>query len=164
MATPVTSVATECALRTFLLSRGYTLSAPHAYNGATGPDVIAEKNGIKTVIEVIGYKSSGSARSRDFYEAFFRCISRIKLTPDIVALACPIHFSLGIDDRTTVYGQSWFRLGNAFPELELWFVYPCGKKLDYAAWNYWAENYSRPRRHDELIPAFRCARARYIKL
>lgn len=164
MTTPVSSLATELALRSYLSSLNYTLSPPHSFNGATGPDIVAEKNGVKTIIEVIGYKAYGSARSRDFHEAFFRCISRIKLNADIVALACPIDFNNGIDDRTTVYGESWFRLGNAFPELELWFVFPCGTRLSYAAWNYWAEQYSRPRRSEEVVTPFRCARARHIRL
>jgi len=133
----MTNAETEQNLRSFLLSRGYTLSAPLTTNGATGPDLIAERDGLKTYIEIIGYKPSGSARSRDFYEAFFRCISRLRLGAEHIALACPCHFRSGLDERIRNLGDAWLRLGTAFPELELWFVYPKPTLLTPAAWNSW---------------------------
>jgi hypothetical protein len=147
----MTNAETETNLRAFLLSRGYTLSDPLTINGATGPDLIAERDGLKTYIEIIGYKPSGSARSRDFYEAFFRCVSRLRLGADHIVLACPCHFRNGLLERIRNLGDAWLRLGSAFPELELWFVYPRPTKLSAAAWNSWGNEYLYP---PEIVPEF----------
>jgi hypothetical protein len=140
----MTSAETEQNLRSFLLSRGYKLSQPLTINGATGPDLIAERDGLKTYIEIIGYKASGSARSRDFYEAFFRCISRLRLGAEHIVLACPCHFRDGLRERVRNLGNAWLRLGTAFPELELWFVYPKPTVLGSAAWNAWGSEILDP--------------------
>ena len=133
----MTSAETEHNLRGFLLSRGYKLSEPLTINGANGPDLIAERDGLKSYIEIIGYKPSGSARSRDFYEAFFRCIWRLRLGAEHIVLACPFHFRDGLNERIRNLGDAWLRLGSAFPELELWFVYPSPTLVTCAAWNCW---------------------------
>jgi|GEM_PF-931989 len=140
----MTNAETEQNLRSFLLSRGYTLSEPLTVNGATGPDLIAERDGLRTYVEIIGYKSYGSARSRDFYEAFFRCISRLRLGAEHIVLACPYHFRDGVRERIRNLGEAWLRLGGAFPELELWFVYPGPTRLDPATWNCWGEDALNP--------------------
>ena len=68
---------TENCLRTILSNEGYQLS-PMRNHGETGVDIIAKKDNQKLHIEVIGYKRHGSTRAKDFYEVFFRSISRLK--------------------------------------------------------------------------------------
>ena len=66
---------TEECLRTILLSEGYELNLP-LNHGETGVDILAKKEGEEHLhIEVIGYKASGPARAKDFYESFFRAVS-----------------------------------------------------------------------------------------
>jgi hypothetical protein len=105
----MTNAETEDNLRAFLSSRGYTLSKRLTINGATGPDLIAERDGLRTYIEIIGYKASRSARSRDFYEAFFRCLSRLRLGAEHIVLACPCHFRNGLHDGF----ETWVKRGCA---------------------------------------------------
>ena len=42
----------------------------HRDNVGISPDIIAEKDDTTLYVEVIGYKSSANAASRDFYEVF----------------------------------------------------------------------------------------------
>ena len=74
----------EIHLRTILKaeSEWSVLNAPKR-NGETGTDVLAIKNGTLYFIEVIGYKSSGPARSKDFFEGFWRTISRLEKAKNI---------------------------------------------------------------------------------
>jgi len=37
-------------------------------------------------------------------------------------MALPIRFKNGMNQRAEHYGEAWKRIGNAFPELEVWFV------------------------------------------
>ncbi|MBP6864592.1 MAG: hypothetical protein KBC32_04895 [Candidatus Didemnitutus sp.] len=142
MATPVSSALTEERLRRSLAHSGYTLS-PKRKNGETGVDVIAKKDGEEIHIEVIGYKKAGPARSKDFYEVFFRAISRLKDGAPKVVIACPVDFRLGLPERTAVYDIAWRRLGDAFPELHIWFIYPDRIAFDHGHWNTWFERENR---------------------
>lgn len=142
MATPISSTLTEDRLRESLKQLGYSLS-PRRKNGENGADIIATKEGESVYIEVIGYKSTGSARSRDFCEAVFRAISRIKDGARKVVVACPVEFQLGLMERTAILDIAWRRLGAAFPELQLWFVFPDRLHFDRGHWNQWFETYNR---------------------
>ena len=73
----IANISAELCLRSVLESEGYELS-PERKHGETGVDVIACNTVDTYYIEVIGYKSSGPARAKDFYESFFRAISRLK--------------------------------------------------------------------------------------
>jgi hypothetical protein len=147
----MTNKETEDTLRVFLQSRGFNLSPKLEAPGANGTDIIASKTNHPTYhIEVIGYKRSASARSRDFYEACFRCLSRLKLGADKVVMACPFSFCLGLDQRVQNMGDAWLRLGKSFPELELWFVYPQGTQISYGSWNYWGRESLHPREHSSM--------------
>jgi hypothetical protein len=153
----MTNQETELALRTFLLSRSYELSEAVTINGATGVDIIARSSeGMTYYIEVIGYKKSPSQRSRDFYEAFFRAISRIRLGATRVVLACPWTFQDGLNQRVRYCDKAWLRIGSAFPELELWFVYPTGTQLSYASWNYWGNQILNPPEVIDCTHPFNC--------
>ncbi len=78
--------------------------------------------GAEIHIEVIGYKSSGPVRAKDFYESFFRAVSRLSDGADRCVIALPHLFKKGLPARAGQHGEAWRRLGDAFPELEIWLV------------------------------------------
>lgn len=126
---------TENALRAHISNRnGWQIEddGPRK-NGENGADVIATDSSSVFLIEVIGYKKTGPARSKDFYEVFWRAISRLELdlneSPAInsskelkLVIALPEQFLRGIRQRTKRYHTAWKRIAQAFPELEVWFV------------------------------------------
>jgi hypothetical protein len=128
----------EDVLRKLLTSEGYSLSKPKAY-GETGTDIVAEKRSSKHHIEVIAYKSSGPARAKDFFQAFFRVISRIKEGASSCVIAMPKEAERGLPARASQYGESWIRIGKAFPELEIWLVDTLGDSYRRTKWNDWAD-------------------------
>jgi hypothetical protein len=116
-----TNKGTESVLRELLEKEGYELTTPRSH-GQTGPDIVAERGADKIFIEVIGYKSSPPARSKDFFESFFRAVSRLKDGARKCVIALPSQFGRGLGARARQYGEAWTRIGKAFPELELWLV------------------------------------------
>ena len=125
----------EKSLRHILESEGYKLEIPERKYGETGVDIIASKDGEEWHIEVIGYKKSPPARSKDFYEVFFRSISRLKDGAKNVVIALPERFRKGLPQRVQQYGIAWQRIGTAFPELEIWFVDIENNKLKKTKWS-----------------------------
>jgi len=132
----VTSEAVEKALREFLAGDGYSLNKPRSY-GETGTDILAKKDNEKIHVEVIGYKSSGPARAKDFFESFFRAISRIKDGARKCVIAVPSQHSVGLPARAKQYGEAWTRIGDAFPELEIWLVDTQARSCTATRWNDW---------------------------
>ena len=126
----------ENILREILIQKGYSLSSQKKH-GETGVDIIATKGTEKYYIEVIGHKSSGPARAKDFYEAFFRTVSRIKDGAKICILSLPINAKRGLPMRAKQYGEAWKRIGKAFPELEIWLINVDFKTIEKTAWNDW---------------------------
>ena len=104
-----------------LLDEGFKLS-PQLGNGELGVDIIASKRIIRYHIEVIGYKKTGPARSRDFYEVFFRAISRLNDGANKLVIALPIQFRVGFRSRVNQYRIGWERISKVIPELSIWFV------------------------------------------
>ena len=137
MAQHVANNEAENCLRYCLRSEGYKLSA-HRKNGETGVDIIACKEDNQYYIEVIGFKKSPPARSKDFYEIFFRAISRLKDGAKQLVIALPERFGNGLNQRAAHYGEAWRRIGEAFPELEIWLI-KCGESKSYlkTKWNDW---------------------------
>jgi Holliday junction resolvase-like predicted endonuclease len=137
MAQLISGHAAEECLRVCLKAEGYTLSLPRE-NGQTGVDVIARKAGESHFIEVIGFRRSPPARSKDFYEVFFRAVSRIKDGAKSVVIALPARFGVGLRRRASQYGEAWRRIGNAFPELEIWLI-ECEHPYSYkrTSWISW---------------------------
>lgn len=135
MAKRIQSNVVEDCIRELLKADGFRLSAKRTRNGETGVDVLAEKLNDRIDIEVIGYKSTGSARSKDFFEVFFRAISRLKDGAKRCVIAMPSSAELGLPQRAKHYGAAWMRLGNAFPELEIWLVNLTEKRIKKLRWN-----------------------------
>lgn len=137
MAQSISTNDMERALRNCLESEGYNLSGPKE-RGETGVDLIAHKGDKKHYIEIIGFQEAKSVRSRQFYEIFFRSISRLKDDAESIVIALPKRFGNGLNKRASQYGEAWKRIGNAFPELEIWLV-ACEQPYSYqrTKWNDW---------------------------
>ena len=136
----VTNGATEHCLRECLKSEGYNLSPPKAH-GQTGVDILASRGEETIHIEVIGFKKSPPARSKDFYEVFFRTISRIGSGAKHSVIALPRRFEQGLPARAGQYGRSWLRIGHAFPELEIWLVDTEAKSYRRTRWGEWISSF-----------------------
>jgi hypothetical protein len=86
-------------------------------------DIIATHRESTCFIEVIGFQSNPPIRSREFYEAFFRIISRDRNDlNDLLVLALPNRFKHGMPQRKHQYSVAWEKLGKAFPNLKIWYV------------------------------------------
>lgn len=112
----------ERVIRKYLKESGYSLSSPRNY-GQTGADIIAKFGESTCFVEIIGFQSHAPIRSREFYEAFFRVISRDRNNPqDSLVLALPKRFKDGMRQRKQHYSVAWNKMGEAFPNLKLWYV------------------------------------------
>ncbi|MEK6651540.1 MAG: restriction endonuclease [Nitrospirota bacterium] len=137
MAQIISNSDVEHCLRACLETEGYKLTAIRK-NGETGVDLIAKKENEEYYIEVIGFKQSPPARSKDFYEIFFRAISRLKDGAKNIVIALPERFGKGLHQRASQYGEAWKRIGKTFPELEIWLINstePYSYKR--TSWNNW---------------------------
>ena len=133
----VTSTAIEESLRKRLVSKGYVLNRVRDF-GETGVDIEARRGTETIAIEVIGYKSSGPARAKDFYEAFFRAVSRLDDRATQCVIALPFRFRVGLPARAKQHSIAWKRIGTAFPELQIWLVDPakeeCYESSEWCSW------------------------------
>lgn len=134
----ISNQITEKTLRTYLVNEGFSLSAPRK-NGETGVDIDARRGSLTFHIEVIGHKKTGPARSKDFYEVFFRAISRLKDGAKRCVIALPHVAKDGLPHRARHYQEAWIRIGQAFPELELWLVDCERAEVTQTKWNDWME-------------------------
>lgn len=133
----VPSIAVEEVVRDVLRAQGWEVSAPRAH-GETGVDIEARRDGQRLFVEAISFKSSPPARAKDFYEAFFRAASRSGPEMPRLALALPLRFEAGLPRRARALGHAWIRIGQAFPELEIWLVDVAGRDLRETRWAHWA--------------------------
>lgn len=134
----ISNNATESCIRKILSSEGYHLT-PERKFGETGVDIIATRGEEIFHIEVIGYKKSGPARAKDFYESFFRAISRIKDGATKCVIAMPINAKIGLPTRAKQYGPAWDRIGHAFIELEIWLIDLEGESYEKSFWLEWSQ-------------------------
>ncbi len=91
-------------------------------------------------IEVIGYKSSGPARARDFYEVFFRAVSRLNDGAKHCVIALPKQAERGLPQRAKQHKIAWKRIGDAFPELEIWLIDVEKKTYKKTRWKSWLKH------------------------
>jgi hypothetical protein len=133
----VTSKEVESVLREHLAAAGYSLSADRSF-GETGTDIIASGHDEVIHIEAIAFKSSPPARSKDFYEVFFRATSRLSRGATRCVVALPARFGMGLHQRSDAMGVAWTRIGAAFPELEIWLVDTGERTYRQTTWDSWA--------------------------
>ncbi len=128
----------EGVIRKYLEENGHNLSSPRKY-GETGADITAEREESTCFVEIIGFQSHPPTRSREFYEAFFRVISRDRNNPhDTLVLALPKRFKDGMSQRKQHYAFAWDKLGKTFTNLKLWYV---DTENDEVAEYHWAHPY-----------------------
>jgi hypothetical protein len=129
------SLEVERVVRKYLEDKGCALS-PYKRRGETGPDIKATCGKSTWFVEVIGFQEVPPVRSREFYEAFFRVISRDRNDPeDILVLALPRRFKDGMKQRVRNYPVAWDKLGRAFPNLKVWYVDTEQGTVEEYAWS-----------------------------
>lgn len=130
----IKSEEVEKVIRKYLKSKKYIVSTPKSH-GETGVDIEATKGNRKLFIESIGYNSNPQIKSREFFESFFRIISRDenKKTHKII-LALPIRFKNGMQQRKAQYGIAWDKLADIFPNLDIWYVDISNEKIEKFSW------------------------------
>lgn len=133
----IPSAAVEEVVRDMLRARGWIVSAPRTH-GETGVDIEAWRDGQRLCVEAIAFKLSPPARAKDFYESFFRATSRASTSTAKIAIAMPSRFALGLPQRARALGQAWIRLGEAFPELDIWLVDVATREVQETRWMDWA--------------------------
>jgi hypothetical protein len=137
MANSVNQKDVEAVVRGKLKAEGYSLSSQRK-NGETGADIIARKPGNSIAVECIGFQDNRPSRSKVFYEAFFRAISRLQGEINEIVIALPLRFKDGLPKRARQHGVGWDKIGKAFPELKLWLVDVERKKItERQPWSYW---------------------------
>jgi hypothetical protein len=132
----LSNAETERKLRDALRAKGFSLNKERRF-GETGVDIEATKDGDKFHIEVIGYKKNAPQRSRDFFEAFFRAVSRLDQGAEHCVMALPGRFENGLRARVRQYRTAWTRIAEAFPELEIWLVGAEGEGYEVTEWGDW---------------------------
>lgn len=128
----------EDCLRELLISEGYDLSQRKTH-GQTGVDIIARRGEDVLHIETIGYKESGSARAKDFYESFFRVVSRLNDGAMYCVIALSIKAETGLPARARQHQVAWRRIAKAFPELEIWLVDTEARSYRRTSWAEWVD-------------------------
>ena len=112
----------EQVIRRYLEGKRCTLSPPKK-RGQTGADITARHGKSTWFVEVVGFQSHPPTRSREFYEAFFRVISRDRDNlDDVLVLGLPKRFKNGMRQRKQQYPAAWEKIGKAFPNLRIWYV------------------------------------------
>lgn len=139
----ITSEEIEKCLRGILFARGYSLSSERSI-GENGADIIASKDNELIYkdneliyIEVISFKAKGPSRAKDFFEVFFRVISRLDNGAKKCVIALPQRAAIGLTQRVLRYKVGWERIGKVFPELEIWFIDKQNNKCICTSWNHW---------------------------
>jgi hypothetical protein len=134
-------VRNEIALESIsldLLGLGYEILREPQKNGDNGVDILARNNHGLIHIEVIGRKHMGSARAKDFFEVFFRAVSRLEEQSVRCVIALPREWEAGLSMRAKqTYKTAWERLGIAFPELEIWLINVSTNTHEETKWNDW---------------------------
>lgn len=134
----IPSSAIEDCLRGLLSKEGFDLS-PKRSNGETGVDIKATRGSDSYFIEVIGYKSSAPMRAKDFFEAFFRAVSRLNDGAEHCVIAWSNRGARGLPARARQHREAWTRISRVFPELEIWLVDTENRRYERTKWGKWLE-------------------------
>ncbi|NQU97248.1 MAG: hypothetical protein HQ548_06355 [Chloroflexi bacterium] len=138
MAKKPESKEVETVLRRCLVDEGYKLNNPLG-RGETGADIIARRRKEAIYIEVIGFDTRPPRRSKDFYESFFRAVSRLNGGTTSVVIALPARFGRGLRQRARQYRVAWARIGKAFPELAIWLIDTESQEYERHTWAEWQD-------------------------
>jgi len=130
------AVVEDC-LREILHRQEFTLN-PRRKHGETGVDILARRGEMAYSIEIIGYKGSGPARAKDFFEGFFRAVSRLNDGATHLVLALSHLAEPGLPGRAKQHRVGWIRLAEIFPELEIWIVNTDSRTFRPTALRDWA--------------------------
>ncbi len=134
----VSNAQVEQCLREILESDGYRLSSLRAH-GETGVDIVAvSRDGERLHIETVGYKAKGPTRAKDFFEGFFRAVSRLNDGARHCVLALSHRSAVGLPARAKQHKIAWRRIADAFPELEIWLVDTDKRTYRRTTWREWA--------------------------
>ena len=136
MPTLVTSHQVEEVLREMLAAEGYSVSLPRV-KGETGVDLLAERGADCVHIETVSHKSSPPTRARDFFEVFFRAVSRLDDGAAHCVIALPHLSARGLPARARQYRTAWQRIAEAFPELAIWVVNAENRRVERTTWLEW---------------------------
>ena len=139
MAKAIPNSRVEDCLRKLLEAEEYKLS-PWKLPGQTGVDILATEGDEQWYIEVIGYKRTGPARAKDFYESFFRAVSRLNDGATHCVIAQAKQARVGLPARAKQHHVAWSRIAQAFPELEIWLVDTEACKYERTLWGDWLED------------------------
>lgn len=134
----VSNAEVEKCLRGILKGEGFSLT-PQRSHGQTGVDVIATRGNETYHIESVGYKAKGPARAKDFYEGFFRVMSRLNDGATHCILALSHKAETGLPARAKQHRVAWLRIADAFPELGIWLVDTEARTYRRTTWREWAE-------------------------
>jgi hypothetical protein len=132
----VAAAEVEKVVRGELADHGYKISNERLY-GQNGTDIIATRGNENLHIEAIAFKESAPARAKDFFEAFFRAVSRLRLGATSCVIALPARFGKGLPQRAKATGPAWQRIGKSFPELKIWLVDTKECSIKRTDWNDW---------------------------
>ena len=132
-----TNTEIENCLRELLIKEGYKLRNRSGLF-KLGPDTKATKDNKNWYIEVIGSEGSGLERVKDFYEAFFKSLSRLNNKDcNHCIIAIPESLRKFLYIRARIYKVAWERIAKVFPEFEIWIVDIENKKYQRTSWAYW---------------------------
>ena len=135
MGKSVKGTAVEKVIRSHLLAKGYSVSHPRG-RGETGVDIEGKKDGSRYLVEAIGFQDNPPVRSREFYEAFFRVVSRDRdEDSDVLVMGLPKRFKRGMRQRMQQYPVAWGKLGRAFPNLQIWYVDTESGSVEEHSWS-----------------------------
>jgi hypothetical protein len=139
MAALISGKDVEMVLRDTLTRDGYKVSREREH-GETGTDIVARRGSENLHIEAIAFKRSPPARAKDFYEVFFRAVSRLQNGATSCVIALPSRFGMGLPQRAKAISPAWCRIGDSFPELKIWLVDTEERSIKRTDWNDWSHS------------------------
>jgi len=137
MATSKTNSEMENVLRDLLKDEGYKLTKKTGLE-KLGSDIKASLDDGGLYIEIIENEEPGVEKNIDFYQAFFKALSRLNNKGcKHTVIAMPESSRKILSIRAKIYKVAWKRIAEAFPELEIWLVDTINKKYQKTSWIYW---------------------------
>jgi hypothetical protein len=137
MSTDITKTEIMNCLEELLKNEGYQLRSKIGLF-TLGPDIKASKDSENWYIEVLASGESRRGMVEDFYNVFFRAVSRLNNEDcQHCIIAVPENLRKYLYIRARIYRVAWERIADVFPELEIWVVDSESNKYQKTSWNYW---------------------------